>query len=104
MKSLLLAQNLSRRSLTTSATQCKYISPYDNPMPKDVNAPNVLKWVKHQVVHRKTKGFDKEVMKLQKDDHYISNPEKAKYLANSKLKSFYDTIKTKGYAFDVICN
>ena len=97
MKNLLLVQHLSRRTLTTGSVQCKYISPYDNPMPKDKDAPNVLKKVKHQMVSRKTKGFDKEVSKLQKDDHYISNPEKARYLANSKLKSFYDTIKAKGY-------
>lgn len=97
MKSLILAQHLSRRTLTTTSQQCKYISPYDNPMPKDKDAPNVLKFVKHQIVNRKTKGFDKEVLKLQRDDHYISNPEKAKCLANSKLRSFYDTIKAKGY-------
>ena len=96
MKGLILAQHLSRRTLTTGSQQCKYISPYDNPMPKDVNAPNVLKYVKHQVVQRKGKGFDKEVLKLQSDDHYISDPQKARYLANSKLRSFYDTIKGKG--------
>ena len=96
MKNLLLAQHLTRRTLTTTSQQCKYISPYDNPMPKDVNAPNVLKYVKHQEIKRMTKGFDKEVLKVQRDDHYISNPEKARHLANSKLRSFYDSIKAKG--------
>lgn len=93
MKNLILIKNLPKRTLTTTSQQFKYISPYDNPTPKDVDAPNVFKKAPHQKVRLIGSGFYKDVEKLQKDDHYVSNPTKAKYLANSKLRSFYDRIK-----------
>lgn len=105
MKNLILARNLNlsvsststiKRNLTTTNNLCKYISPYDNPMPKDTEAPNVFKLAEWQKVKWKGSGLDVEIKKLQRDDSYCSNPVKAKLLSESKLQSFHDAIKTKG--------
>lgn len=85
------------RAVTTSAIMCKFASPEDVPVPPKEEVNTRQKLSTWQKVQPKGRGIDKAIEYMQKDESFVSNSKKARDIAESKLQSLEDTLRSKGW-------